>query len=456
MGTEVTAGTTTSLTWPLLKPGTYLLESGTHPSIQVPMGLIGVLVVTTAPSGTTPGTAYPGVGTAGHHRIPAVKYNAELPLEFSEIDPVQNAAVNTAVNTAGFSETKVWSGLPTDPQGNPGCGNPQSTTYNTCYPPAVNYTPFYFLINGVAFNKTSTASPILAVPGHTRHVRDAGITGKVLVRLVNAGVAYARALNRRIANDGLFGRRGGRYGCRIHVDRRRRQPCTGRAGCRRYHRSRGSPRADRRLYGGRQGLRRDDQCARQPHATALPIFARDLGLSGDSSTRDAGMIAYIGVNGAALPVAQGTGVFAAATANADTYDSLVAGQPFSVTDPSKGVIANDVNVYGVTLLAGPASGTLTCNARPQNPVPGICRNGTFTYTPTGTATSDTFTYCANGSVTAGHMLLRYHRNGNPGRLHAQLATRPRSPRPTRRKRPPISRFLRPAFCWGTRTRTTCL
>ena len=124
MSTEVTAGTTTSLTWPLLKPGTYLLESGTHPSIQVPMGLIGVLVVTTAPSGTTAGTAYPGTTTAP--AIPAVTYNAELPLEFSEIDPVQNDAVNTAVNTAGFSETRVWSGLPTDPQGNPGCGNPAS------------------------------------------------------------------------------------------------------------------------------------------------------------------------------------------------------------------------------------------------------------------------------------------------------------------------------------------
>jgi len=26
--------------------------------------------------------------------------------------------------------------------------------YNTCYPPAVNYTPLYYLINGTAFDKT--------------------------------------------------------------------------------------------------------------------------------------------------------------------------------------------------------------------------------------------------------------------------------------------------------------
>ena len=85
----------------------------------------------------------------------------------------------------------------------------------------------------------------------------------------------------------------------------------------------------------------------------------------------------------------------------DTYNALVAGQALSVSDTSKGVIANDTNVYGVTLLAVPANGTLTCNAQPQNPTPGICTNGTFTYTPSGTGTADTFTYCANGSVTAG-------------------------------------------------------
>ena len=95
-----------------LRPGTYLLESGTHPSIQVPMGLYGILVVTAAPAACvpvppatsctgapTPGTAYPAMGTN-----PAVTYKAEVPLEFSEIDPVQNKEVDTAVRTAGFSE----------------------------------------------------------------------------------------------------------------------------------------------------------------------------------------------------------------------------------------------------------------------------------------------------------------------------------------------------------------
>src|SRR5215475_5122703 len=94
--TEVAAGATTALTWSNLRPGTYLIESGTHPSIQGPMGLYGILVVTTAPSGSTPGLAYS-----------AVSYNAEVPLLMSEIDPVQNASVDTAVNTPGFVETTL-------------------------------------------------------------------------------------------------------------------------------------------------------------------------------------------------------------------------------------------------------------------------------------------------------------------------------------------------------------
>jgi len=65
--TEVVFGTPASLAWSNLKPGTYLIESGTHPSIQGPMGLYGVLVVTCAPGSAaatcaTPGTAYPAVG----------------------------------------------------------------------------------------------------------------------------------------------------------------------------------------------------------------------------------------------------------------------------------------------------------------------------------------------------------------------------------------------------------
>src|SRR6266478_4864738 len=101
--TPVVQGTPGTLTWNNLKPGTYLIESGTHPSIQGPMGLYGMLVVTTAPTSGTAGCAYPGA-TAG---TCAVNYNAEIPLLLSEIDPIQNDAVSLAVATTGFSETSA-------------------------------------------------------------------------------------------------------------------------------------------------------------------------------------------------------------------------------------------------------------------------------------------------------------------------------------------------------------
>ena len=55
-GTEVpptpagTTATPVALTWGALRPGTYLLESGTHPSIQGPMGLYGICLLYTSPS----------------------------------------------------------------------------------------------------------------------------------------------------------------------------------------------------------------------------------------------------------------------------------------------------------------------------------------------------------------------------------------------------------------------
>src|SRR3984893_8680045 len=174
---------------PALKPGTYLIESGTHPSIQGPMGLYGILVVTTAPSTTAAGCAYPDPTSAtGAYRVSAT-YNAELPLLFSEIDPLQNAAVQAAVGTAGFSEMAVWSGLyggcgnPLNANGSGNSGTTGSTTpYGTCYPPAVNYTPTYYLINGLPFDKTNpSASKFAASPA-------TGVAGAVLVRLVNAGL----------------------------------------------------------------------------------------------------------------------------------------------------------------------------------------------------------------------------------------------------------------------------
>jgi Bacterial Ig domain len=372
--TEVAAGTTTGLTWSNLKAGTYLIESGTHPSIQGPMGLYGILVVTTAPvAGTSAGIAYPAVGTQA-----AVSYNSEIPLLLSEIDPVQNNAVNTAVNNAAFSETMVWSGQPG------GCGNPASTNFGACYPPAVNYTPLYYLFNGVAFDKTNAANSLFPA---SLGSATAPVTGNLLVRLVNAGVHMhvpsivgAVTGTPAVSGFGLIAEDGNRLP--------------------------GVTRVQSEVFlapGKTYDVMINAPTAVAPATTppALAIYDRELSLSGNAIGRDAGMLAYIGANGATLPLAA---AFGAATANPDTYNSVIncTATPcaaVTVTDASKGLIANDVNVYGVKVLtgSGPTKGTVTLNA-----------NGTFTYVPnvgatlfgtTASPTPDSFTYCGNGATS---------------------------------------------------------
>ncbi len=372
--TEVATGQTTALTWSSLRPGTYLLESGTHPSIQGPMGLYGMVVVTSAPAGSNPGTAYPASGSN-----PAVVYNQEIPLLFSEIDPVQNAAVNAAVNTANFSETMVWSGQPG------GCGNPSSSTYHQCYPPAVNYTPLYYLINGVAFDKNNPAISNFASLPVT------GAAGSVLVRMVNAGL--------RMHVPSIVGAStGSSPGFTLMAEDGNTLPGSGRV------------QSDVFMAAGKTFDVMIDGPATCTPATpgttctmrALPVFDRQLSLSGNSTARDGGMLAYISINGnlagttnagggstTGIPGSTLPNTFAA-TVTPDTYNSLIAGQTFTVSDPSRGVIANDINVYGVQISTPAASGTVTLN-----------KNGTFTYIPSGTATSDAFGYCANGATAGG-------------------------------------------------------
>ena len=347
--TEVAVGATAQLLWKAPRAGTYLLESGTHPSIQGPMGLYGIVVVTAAPTTGVAGTAYPGV-----------TYDADVPLLLSEIDPVQNNAVSAAVNTKNFSETAVWSGQPG------GCGNPASSTYQTCYPPAVNYTPLYYLINGVAFDKTHASASLFAARSTIPATPPSGsATGKVLVRLVNAGL--------RMHVPAIVGPQTGSpavNGLALIAEDGNPLP--------------GTPRVQSEVFmaaGKTYDVLVNGAAAA---ALTLPVYDRELSLSGNATERDAGMLAYISINSGGLP---SDPAFTAATATPDIYNSVVPGQTLTVSDPSKGVIANDINVYGVKVSTVPTKGTVTLNA-----------NGTFTYVPgTGWTSPDIFYYQANGN-----------------------------------------------------------
>lgn len=125
-------GGTQSYTWNNLKPGTYLYHSGTHPQVQVQMGLYGAMTHDAAA-----GLAYAGV-----------PYHSEVPpLVFSEVDPVLHAAVANGQYGPGLAVTST-----------------------------IDYAPKYFLING---EDLSDASLALA----------AGSAGQTtLLRLLNAGL----------------------------------------------------------------------------------------------------------------------------------------------------------------------------------------------------------------------------------------------------------------------------
>jgi len=178
-GTEVNVSDAASkpLTWANLTPGTYLIESGTEPSIQGPMGLYGVLVVTDPASTPAAPQAY---GTL---------YDKDVVLLLSEIDPTQNIEVAQVVQNTGFKDTTAWDGQVGK------CGDvTQPATAHTCYPPAVNYSPLYYLVNGLSFDRTNAAAVTQSIlpqtldPTTNAVTNAASTTGTVLLRFVNAGL----------------------------------------------------------------------------------------------------------------------------------------------------------------------------------------------------------------------------------------------------------------------------
>jgi FtsP/CotA-like multicopper oxidase with cupredoxin domain len=138
-------------TWSNLRPGTFIYQSGTHPSVQVQMGLYGAVRKDAAP-----GQTYPGV-----------PFSSEATLLYSEVDPALHDAVAT---------------------GNYGAGNAMPST--------VGYEPKYFLINGLFY--TSGLLPIYAgKPGET-----------IVLHFLNAGLhTHVPIVNgtylRLIAEDGF-------------------------------------------------------------------------------------------------------------------------------------------------------------------------------------------------------------------------------------------------------------
>jgi Bacterial Ig domain len=360
-GTEVAAGNTTptALVWNNLRPGTYLLESGTHPSIQVPMGLYGILVVTTPATGSAPAQAYPAdatsPGTAATRS--ASVYDTDVTLALGEIDPVQNVAVDAAVRTAGFSETAVWSALPG------GCAANAATA--TCYPPAVNYSPRYYLVNGVSFDRTNlsaSTAQLLVPPAVGVSVK--ANTGNVLVRLVNAGSrmhvpAIVNMPMSLLAEDG--------------------NPLPG------------LPRIQNETFlaAGKTNdvIVKPLQANSAYTAATYALFDRQLSLS-TNNQRDGGMQSYIAIAGGAISgvgSAAGSGTVLTGAVAKSYY--CVTGQTLSVADPTLGLLGGSSGANGVAVTSTTLPGVLTVQS-----------NGTFTYAaPASGACGGSFAYTINGT-----------------------------------------------------------
>ena len=130
-----------------LRPGTFLYQSGTHPQVQIQMGLAGILAKDATPSVASLGGRF-------LFNNPDWVFDADTPVLLSEVD---DAMHRTIANTLGSATPGSWKAG----------GN--ST---------LNYSPRFFLINGKPYDGTNaTDLPVQTFNG-----------GYVVLRMANAGL----------------------------------------------------------------------------------------------------------------------------------------------------------------------------------------------------------------------------------------------------------------------------
>ncbi|MEQ1686122.1 MAG: hypothetical protein ABL916_20940 [Burkholderiaceae bacterium] len=150
---ETAPGTTRVYTFSNLRPGTYLYQSGTHPQVQVQMGLAGMARV-------YPATPTPGV-------------TGDAPVVLSEIDVAMHQRIATTLGGANPASWKAG-------------GN--ST---------LNYTPGYFLVNGRVFGGVdAVGTDTAATDINVQAVRNQSVR----LRIANAGL-QSRSL---VLNRGMW------------------------------------------------------------------------------------------------------------------------------------------------------------------------------------------------------------------------------------------------------------
>ena len=136
VATATDSSNDTTYSWTAVKPGTFAYQSGTHPAVQIQMGLYGALTK----------NQLDAVGTAAAEAYgPSTAYGNELVVFYSEIDTVlhNQIADGTYGTPAGMTST-------------------------------MEYNPQYFLANG---DDSSTGELDIGIPGAT-----------TLIRFINMGL----------------------------------------------------------------------------------------------------------------------------------------------------------------------------------------------------------------------------------------------------------------------------
>jgi FtsP/CotA-like multicopper oxidase with cupredoxin domain len=181
--TETATGSKTGVyTFASLKPGTYLYQSGTHPAVQVQMGLYGALKVYPLATPALPGPPVVIPASPQAYDTVSTLYNTDVVLLYSEIDPELHYSVGSG----------LYGTPPPPPPGVPVRGQRTS---------AVDYKPKFFLINGKPFAYPYLPLPVLSPVPIIK-------TGqKTLLRFLNAGLkektpTFANQYMSIIAEDG--------------------------------------------------------------------------------------------------------------------------------------------------------------------------------------------------------------------------------------------------------------
>jgi VCBS repeat-containing protein len=145
---ETDPGASRTYTFNNIRPGTYLYQSGTHPQVQVQMGLFGMAKQDATVVGATGRQLFAGANAG---------FDVDVPVVLSEIDPEQHILI---AGTLGGADPTTW----------------KSGKNST-----LNYVPKFFLINGKMFDSANPNASDLVVA-------NAGNGARVALRIANAGL----------------------------------------------------------------------------------------------------------------------------------------------------------------------------------------------------------------------------------------------------------------------------